>query len=172
VEVVPGILATSNRDHLAICVRGVGVSPGEEAEVTAAVRAALPKLAENPAWWKAAAGLPPPTVDNDCPAKPAIYDPDAWVAGQEPRSLSDPLLFGRIVSLPDAHRVVVYVIPEDELVRIGADRLPFSHEEVVCRGDQCIEVTSGVYVAPGAASAGEMIRLDIATVLGFERAAP
>jgi len=146
----PALLGWSNRDHLAICVRGVGVSAAEEAEVTGLVRQALPAVMEHPGWATLSAGLPPPTVDNDCPAEPVVYSHFRWMTDPADPSKQLRAVAPRRVSIPDKHVLLVFVLPKQQLVLLR-EQMPgftsFFGEEMICPNDLCYGATQGMYVS-------------------------
>lgn len=143
---------------------------------TAVVAAALPKLAENPAWWKAAGGLPPPTVDNDCPARPLLYAYAPEFASFEEALASE----GRLVSVPDVHAVMVFVVAPGEIERLGFNDAAWIQagekpnrlhpQEGVCIGDVCYGATMGICLTSEDAKDTDFLVVLLARAIGLGEA--
>jgi len=139
-----GRLQACNRDRLAICVKAIHVS--NEVEPTAvSSEAALVDVARHPTWLSAGfANDPPPVVTSNCSVLPGAYDPR--YSDDPPKSFFD--IVGRRVSEPSKYSIYVFVIPDDDVMRLGGDPpFPLSSQEFQCSGDDCAVVTEGFYVS-------------------------
>ncbi len=129
-----GLLLTANRDRLAICVQAVGVDSSLEAKAKSAIETALVEVAKHPRWEATGLGVASPVVDIGCPSGPASRD-----------------LETQFVTEPSFYRLFVFVLPQEEfdVPFAGLPRLRTASQEVVCEGDSCGEVTSGLYIHSG-----------------------
>jgi hypothetical protein len=146
-----GLLTTANRDRLAICVQAVGVDSSLETKAKASIEAALIEVAKHPYWEPAGyAVAESPVVDIGCPASPPPLDLEA-------QSVNPPEdVQPSFVSEPSYYRLFVFVLPQGDVDTLvsGLPRLRTGSQEVVCEGDSCGTVTSGVYI--GAEELGDL----------------
>jgi hypothetical protein len=148
-------------------VQNAGVSQAAEAVVKSTIELSLTEVARHPGWTDGGFDeLPPPTVKIGCGSSPAVYD-------QPPEGPPVPSFFaapGKTVVEANYFRVFVFVLPEDEIVRLAGDP-PFylSIEESLCSGDACRQVTTGLYVSERLGSDEAFMQEQIKRAIGLER---
>jgi hypothetical protein len=147
-----GFLRTGNRDRLSICIRAIGFQSQvqTEAEAKLGVERALVGVVRNPQWLLPVNKLAvnPPTIDTGCYLPSSVYEPVD--PAYPPHSL---LVIPRRVTTASNYRIVVFVVPEDEINRLtgGLPRdqsIRAAPEETMCEGELCSTVTTGLYLAP------------------------
>jgi hypothetical protein len=79
----------------------------------------------------------PEKVDVGCPVEPVRLGASDCEFGECSRRVSEA---GR-------YSLFVYVVPEDDIQRIGVTNR-YWVEEMECEGDSCDEVSSGIYLSP------------------------
>ena len=143
-----GALLTENRDRLAICVQAVGVQPESGALMNAAARAgveaALLEVEKHPGWVGNGFAEQPAVVNEGCGVEPALYE------SRDPGGQANSFfgVRGRSVSQPNYHRVLVFILPREEVARYsGPSGFRLTAEELACSGDTCDQVTTGVYLS-------------------------
>lgn len=169
----PGVLLDS-RDCLAICVDWI--PPGdqeadsdapEQAEAVAAVKAALPILAEHEVWQKVKLSAPPPpVVMADCPRGPAIYDEEAGSVPGLPESFFNAP--GYTVTTASPYQVHLFVIAASDVDRLGGRSWRTTTEESRCSGHECHGVTTGLYVSAAEIRNQELLVSAVARAIGLE----
>lgn len=140
-----GRFGAPNRDRLAICVDAEGVLPVFATQARNAFESALQSLSDDPVWVRVGLSEPSPIVQEDCPAGPALYDPDAGP------KIDDSLfeVRGRAVANASYYSIHVYVIPQADIDHYtGRDGYRLTGEEYFCSQGSCSEITAGLYVSP------------------------
>ena len=135
-------LLTGNRATLDVCIQGSGGSVAGATDI-ASLSSALGDVAASEYY---AAHYPPdPVVTEGCPASTLLQG--IPVSSYRP---SDHAVRLDDSQLPSRHRVQIYIVPPDEYGVVFGDE-PFFRvaAEFVCRGRQCGNVTTGVYVPSG-----------------------
>ncbi len=138
---VEGLLLTSNRDRLAICVQAVGVDSSLEATGKSAIEAALTEVAKHPRWEASGLGVASPVVDIGCPSPPSVYR--AGVRLQPGAGKGLVVYPAVVVDEPSEYRAFVFILPASEFDRLFAGADPYVVEELFARG----EVTTGLYLS-------------------------
>jgi hypothetical protein len=119
------------------------------------MESAFSVVMDNPLWEKAASQRTfagpapeslariPPVIESGCPSEPAVYDPRAGpvIDGRVASNV------GRVTQRASPYLFHIYVLPKEEIFRIvgSPDRFHFGAEELLCVGDECHEVTIGLY---------------------------
>jgi hypothetical protein len=140
-QIKEGLLSTTNRDRLALCVQAVGVDSALQAEAKSHIEKLLPQLEQHPNW--ALSGLedtPPPVVDDGCPtADAALLRPGADVKGGAP---------GSAVAEPSPYQAFVFILPQSEIDRLFEGwPLRSVSQELLREGDVGLPVTTGIYMS-------------------------
>lgn len=146
-QYVGGLLLTSNRDRLAICVAAVGTTVGLEADAVLSVQEALRKLASNATWQKNGLDKPAPVVDPGCPSPPSVFLPNA----KPVRTGKFGLLVDQAPVVQEAsyYRVFVFIVDPQTLAGTFGTEYPIATQEWLRRSvDQVMPVTLGLYVTP------------------------
>uniref|UniRef100_A0A831X2F6 Uncharacterized protein n=1 Tax=Thermorudis peleae TaxID=1382356 RepID=A0A831X2F6_9BACT len=169
VHFTDGLLLTTNRDRLALCVEPVA-APTVDLEVARQrMDAALATLTQHPHWRPAGLAQNAPVVEIGCPGKPYLLEPGVSVKGGKPTG--DPV--AQRVDVPSRFRVFVYILPEPELARIFGDTsIRRAPQEMFCEGDSCAEVTTGLYLSPREVHDAPFLSDQLAKVIGLELAKP
>jgi hypothetical protein len=108
----------------------------------------MDEVREHPLWEEALEDAPlaaQSRVNAGCPTGPSLYDE---IAGPEfGEYVADNQ--GRWVDQASPYRVHVYVLPEEEILRVVGppENIHSGTEELVCAEDSCTEVTDGLYVS-------------------------
>ncbi|OGO48290.1 MAG: hypothetical protein A2W34_06685 [Chloroflexi bacterium RBG_16_64_32] len=138
---VEGLLLTSNRDRLAICVQAVGVDSSLQKKAKSEIEEALTEVARHPRWEASGLGVASPVVDIGCPSPPSVYRAGVRLdrAGGKGLLVS-PLV---LVDEPSEYRAFVFILPPSEFDRLFAGAEPYVSEELFAMG----EVTTGLYLS-------------------------
>lgn len=131
VTLTDSILKTSNRDNLAICLQFQDTSVDSAARTTVLTNltSAVDSAIDDPVMQDR--GLPnvPPAIDLGCGVAPSLSQ-------------------GRIVDIPSPYYVFVYVVADQGLgSSISSGEIPYTTEEYMCAGDDCVGVTGGLYIS-------------------------
>jgi len=148
---IGGLLLTDDRDKLSVCVNVVGLTDKAAAEASAVANldAALAEVKKNPKWesevertplaanTEVLAGCPEGALTSAAPT-PGKFGERVW---------NTP---GRIVEGASPHLLHVYVLPEEEILRIVGPSQNYhgAVEERLCYGDACYVVTQALYYSP------------------------
>ena len=149
---VEGMLLTDNRDALRICVQVIDLADAaaKEADAVTDVELAMSEVRTHPRWVQA---LSPGQSETDsavkagCPVGPAYYDARAGPSFGE--QVGDNR--GRCVNSPSPYLVHMYVLPEEEILRIvgPSENYHGGPEEFICgEGGVSVWVTTGLYFSP------------------------
>jgi hypothetical protein len=178
-QYVGGLLRSSNRSELAICVQAIGFPDTEqiESEAVQDVAVGMARAMQQPLWDDIASqgtfGPSPspdlvtatPEVASGCPAEPAALDPQAGpVVGEY---VTENL--GRVVQHSSRYLFHVFVFPDDEILRIVGDsqNLHSGIEEKICDVDVCSPVTIGLYFSPEELKTTTLVDREIGFVIGL-----
>jgi hypothetical protein len=145
-----GLLRSSNRDHLAVCIDTSNIrnTPDVEASALSDIEMAFSQVRQHPLWGGIASpelAARSPEFTSGCPATPAFYDKDAGPWDPDDERVTENR--GRRVEQPSPYLFHVYVLPEEEIFRIvgPSGNLHSGTEEVICDHDLCFPVTAGLY---------------------------
>lgn len=154
---VTGLLGTSNRANLSLCVDGAGgftLSAQDVANVRRAladgltsVRDRFPGAAKYREGAEVSEGCPPATAALTA-AELADREADGTAkAGDIP---GNPIRIPGTGDTPSSHVLYVYIVPEDVYERTFATAGPWAKgaAEMLCFGHACAQVTTALYVPP------------------------
>jgi hypothetical protein len=176
-QFVHNLMATANRDRLAICVQPVGF--GDSGSVAAAAEqlqaSAKPiieealAVARNHPQWDARGGAGPlsPVVDVGCPSGPATTDPSGHLRTIE-------TIFGHVVEEAGYYSVFVFILPDADLDQllgastIRATNIRTANQETICDGDVCGPVSNAIYLKPSDLEDPSFVINQLERVLGLE----
>lgn len=158
-------LLAPNRAALAACVAGVGPAAVAVPTARQRIEQALTGLSQQPVWGKAGLAVVPRVVDIGCPSEPYLLQPGVtWedgvpITGAGPR-----------VETASSYRLFVFVLPPDELSHVirGRHDIRTAAQELLCRGHQCAEVSTGLYLTPDEVSNNAFLQEWLAKGLGLE----
>jgi hypothetical protein len=162
---------TDNRELLAVCVQAFDFSDNATIAASAIsdLTAAFQRVRENPLWAKAAPNptiaASPPELALGCPSPPAVYDAQAGPSFGD--NVSENV--GRPAEQASPYALHVYILPHEEIQRIVGGRNNFhgGTEEVICYGDQCFGVTTGLYFSPEELADMELVVQNLNFALGL-----
>ncbi len=176
-QFVHSLMATANRDRLAICVQPVGF--GDRGSVAAAaeqlqglakpiIEEAL-AVARNHPQWDARGGAGPlsPIVDVGCPSGPATTDPAGHLRTIE-------TVVGHVVKEAGYYSVFVFILPDADLDQllgastIRATNVRTANQEAICDADVCNPVSWAIYLKPGDLQDPPFVTNQMERVLGLE----
>jgi len=128
-------------NQLAVCVEGIHVDPAVVQIAKTAIESTIEEIALADPLWTERHSLPERVVHVGCPYPPAI---------------SDRYGCGRVVRSPSYYQTFVFVLSVDQFRDSLAldDSLPLKYtvlttaEECTCSGDNCGQVTYGLYLTP------------------------
>jgi len=164
---IGGFLLTDNRDKLSVCVNAIGVTDkaGAEASAVANLAVALSELKKSPKW-ELAVQLSPLAANTQvvggCPEGALSSVPTPGKFGEKVWNTP-----GRIVERASPHLVHVYVLPEEEILRIVGPSQNYhgAVEERLCYGDVCDVVTKALYYSPSDLSNAELVTREMGFAL-------
>lgn len=140
---VGSALLTANRDHLAICVEGIGAAAHNTADAQRRVEAAMLRVVQHPNWVRAGLAGVRWAVDAGCPGEPFLLEPVTLVENGVP-------IYGLPQRVDEAsrYRLFVCLLATDELARVihGDAGVRTAPQENLCMGHQCFQVTTGLYL--------------------------
>lgn len=161
-----GLLATS-RSGLEVCVDDAEGAELGEAASTTPVTDALSKLTDHPKWEVSDFGAAPPVVEYGCPSPP-------YLSSERPsagKPIGDPSL--QSVVKASEYRVFVFVMPDSRIAEIfGSASIRTEPQEILCMGETCAEVTTGLYVGTSELKDPSFLETWLARALGLESATP
>lgn len=129
---VGGFLLTSNRSELAICVDTIDVDQSVAGAAISSIEEVWPLVEAHRTWAKVASQYTArQRVDPGCPDTPVIVGP---------RATSEP---------PSQYRVHVYVAQSNLVYNAPELRNGrLTSEQELCFEDDCLQVTTGLYITP------------------------
>lgn len=168
---VEGMLLTDNRDALRICVQAIDLpdAVAKEAEAVTKVGLAMSEVKAHPRWQQALTPGQSATdaaVTAGCPAGPAYYDPRAGPIFGERVGENR----GRCVESPSPYLVHVYVLPDEEILRIvgSPENYHGGPEEYICGdGGVSVWVTTGLYFSPTELRNPALVTRDMEFAIGL-----
>ncbi|MDO8616829.1 MAG: hypothetical protein Q7T33_14000, partial [Dehalococcoidia bacterium] len=167
---VDNLMATANRDRLAICVQPVGF--GDSGSETAAaelqalakpvIEGALAEARDHPQWdARGGSGPLPPVVDGGCPAGPAP------TRSALPRPVEH--ISGHRVREAGYYTVFVFIVPDADLDQLlGGSTIRTANQETICDRDVCNPVSWAIYLKPGDLQDPSFVTNVVERVLGLE----
>jgi hypothetical protein len=129
-----------------------------------AVGSALEELTAHPVWQDTPYAESAPEILEGCPSGPALYD--CTLTRPKPCVLFD--VVGRKVETPSYFDLHLYVLSQEEIERInGSSPWRQTAEEVICGGDACGEVTTGLYIGDDEIDDHEFLVTQLDATLGL-----
>lgn len=160
-------LLASNRSELAFCIDKADLEQDISLERLADnLQIALAKVKDAPRWREIGYDQFSMKVDVGCPRKPYLLQPGA----------THPLLSGEAPTVqipmtdkPSPYRVHVYIVPQTEIQdSFGLADMRSSAEEMLCTGNVCYEVTSGIYLTLQDATNLQILQNRVERVLAID----
>lgn len=162
-----GMLTTSNRSNLSVCVDAAGGATSVSADVEKvrqAIDDGLAGVAD--VYINAQQYQRDVEVTSGCPAPTAALT--AAELAERPSTQRHSDLLGDPVRLasPSQHRVFVYFVPAD-VYDLAFSSKPYARgaAEFLCEGHVCAEVTTGLYVRPSVSA--DVLSEGLRDVIGF-----
>jgi hypothetical protein len=131
-----------------------------ESQAKDAIIQSLSSLDSHPAWVKSGLSDPEPLVESGCP-QPAMFSSlteSGGPLGAKPLDVAE----------PSYYKVHVYVLPDDQSERLTAFRL--TAEEDICVGDNCVQVTTGLYLLSSELADSAFVLDNLSKAIGLEPA--
>lgn len=155
-----GVLASSDRTHLSVCIDGAAGAATSETALTA-VRQALSEIRSSP-YYRPEFGEP--EAVEGCPAPSALSGSPPTDAVERHYTLEQTVRVWPPAS-PSPHRVFVYVMPPEVYADyFGDDPYAVGTSEMLCSGDVCVAVTGSLYI-PSASS--DALQQGLSAALGL-----
>ena len=140
---VGSLLATANRDRLAICVDAPGGSPELVAQARSEIEAVYTDIANEPYWERVGLtdAVREPVVDAGCPSEPfllqlGVVSEDGRTIKSAPRN-----------SEASIYRVFVFVLPSEQIERLPVGRRKgLAPQESIGERHVWHQVTTGLYL--------------------------
>lgn len=156
VSFTTGILGTSNRSNLSVCVDGVGGHAVAAPEVAMVRRALVEGLTSvSDVYQRATDYRDGAEVSAGCPAHTAaltVAELAAWEASGDASADDIPgsPINVRGPDTPSSHLLFVYIIPSDVYGRVFGAEAEWAKgaAEMLCGGHSCAQVTTALYVSP------------------------
>jgi hypothetical protein len=160
------------RDRLRVCVDVASLDPSARPALAVRARQAFALLQSEPIYARAGFSGAPFVVDERCPSPPVLLESGE----RDPKMGGNPLAVPRVEE-PSVYQLFAYLVPAPEVNRMfGPSPLRwhrYPHENVCVpwpgHGQECLEVTTEVYVTPEEAADVERLRERLAEALGLRQ---
>lgn len=140
----PNVLLTKNRDKTVVCIEDYTTSPVKlsSLELQGKLQEAMSKVKTNEKWEKSGLSAFDVEVKTACSITPLLIDPAAGHPVYSGKN-STP----RFVKTPSTEILGIFIVDEEIINKHFKDTpTRWSPEQVLCEGDECNEVTRGLYL--------------------------
>lgn len=163
-------LLASNRSELAFCIDEADLEQDISLESLASNVQSLieTQIKTTPRWSELGYDQFSIKVDVGCPGEPYLLQPGAihpLLSGSSTSSTTSVPM----ANIPSPYRVHIYVVSQTAVQSLfGEADMRSSPEEMLCAGNVCYEVTSGVYLTPENVNNLQVLRNRIERVLAID----
>lgn len=143
-------LGVDTRDRLAVCIQLMEDVQFDTDIAIGSAHAAFAELEKYPRWsWYAPYAVGGVQIDLGCPTIPILFRPLIGVYPPSQPQTRPGSAAGTIVETASPYRSYVVVLPDKRMSEVLVPELEGrrSTEETLCPDNNCVEVTSGIYVS-------------------------